>query len=46
MNEKELNKINRDLKSIGFELSHEDKEFNIYYKNNIRLAVDFEGGLN
>lgn len=38
----EINKITNHLKEIGFELSHEDKEFNLYFKGKTRIALDFE----
>ena len=41
--QKEIDEITKTLEKIGFELSHEDKEFNLYFKKGFRIALDFEG---
>ena len=40
--QEEINKLTREFKKLGFELSHEDKDFNLYFKGNIRLSLDFK----
>lgn len=40
--QKEIDEITKTLEKIGFELSHEDKEFNLYFKKGFRVALDFE----
>ena len=42
MKQEEINKLTREFKKLGFELSHEDKDFNLYFKGNIRLSLDFK----
>lgn len=41
--QKEIDEITKTLEKIGFELAHEDKEFNLYFKGKFRIALDFEG---
>ena len=41
--QKEIDEITKTLEKIGFELAHEDKEFNLYFKKGLRIALDFEG---
>ena len=41
MKKEEINKITDVLNNLGFKLSHEDKEFNLYFKGKCRIALDF-----
>lgn len=41
MKKHEIDNITKELEKLGFELAHEDKEFNLYFKGKVRIALDF-----